>query len=390
MERFTNDDLKALVSLRESPCVSIYTATYPGGSEADPVRWKEQLNEAEKKLTASGMSAENAEGFVNRAREYLKVKEFWRDTSSGLATFLSDGLMRLYRLPAQFPNQVTVGPRYEVKPLLPWVNGDGRFYVLALSQNQARMLDCTAHSVQRTNVPGMPANEAEARRTHDRDEPLNYHTHKAGGGQGMQAVYHGQGVGIDDRKDELLHYFQRVDRAVHEFLSNNNSPLVLASVDYLAPIYQSANKYPHLIEAHLKGNPDHLSDQELHDRVWPLVQPRYQERAATAIANYEQFRGTGRTTDDLTQLLPAIHRGEIETLFVVKGREAWGRFDPASSKVEQTPANKAGSEELVNLAVNEAIRFGRTIHLVEPGKAFEGVAMAGMYFVPMNKHGKRP
>lgn len=388
MERFSVQDLKALISSNESPCVTIYTATRPGGSEEDLVRWKGQLDEAEQKLTALGMSAENAAEFINRPREFLKVKEFWRNTGEGLVLFLSEGLMRLYRLPVRFPNQVSVGPRYEAKPLLPWVNNNGRFYVLALSQNQARLLEGTAHSIQRLEVPGMPANEAEARRAHDRDEPLNYHTHKGGGGRGMEAIFHGQGVGIDDRKDELLQYFQRVDRAVHEFLSNNHSPLVLATVDYLAPIYRSANKYPHLVDTHLKGSPDHLSDQELHDKVWPLVAPNFQKRTADAVAQYEQLRGTGRTTDDLARLLPAAHRGEIETLFVVQGREAWGRFDPNAGAVEQLAADKPRAEELVNLAVTDAIRLGRSIHVVEPGKAFNGVAAAGMFFVPMNKHGK--
>jgi hypothetical protein len=388
MDRFINEDLKTLLAQSQGPCVSIYTPTHRGGAEADPILWREQLNEAEQRLMAHGLSPDDAAAILGKARSYLKEPPFWKMTGDGLALFVAPGLMRAYRLPFSFTNQVVVGPQFEITPLVRWLNRDGRFYILAVSQNHVRFLEGTAHTIQRLDVPGMPASEAEARRTHDRDEVLNLHSHPVGVGGAMQAIFHGQGVGIDDRKDELLHYFQQIDRSLRPILDGNRSPLVLATIDYLAAIYRSANKYQHLFDEHLKGNPDRLSDQELHDKIWPMVAPIFQEASNKAIATYQQLRGTGRTVDDLKQLLPAVHRGEIETLFVVNGRQSWGKFDAKTGAVEQTTPDKPGAENLVNLAVSDAIRLGRTVHVVEPSDPFNGLALAGMYFLPLAKHGK--
>ncbi len=388
MDRFVHDDMTAVLKAQDGPCVTVFTRTRHGGSQEDPIRWKAQLNEAEVRLTASGVPAANAEAIIDRARKHLQESEFWKSTSEGLVLFLANGFERLYRLPVKFENRVFVGPHFHIKPLLPWADADGRFFILALSQNHVQLFEASAHSIHRVPVSGLPANMAEARKTHDRDEPLEFHTHPASIGRAFEAVFSGHGVGIDDHKDELLHYFQQIDRAIHPALVNGKAPLVLATVDYLVPIYRKANKYGHLFEPHLKGNPDRMSEQELHDRIWPLVAPVFRMNTSRAVAQYRQLEGTGRTTKDLARLLPAVHRGEIETLLTVDGREAWGQFDGVSGHVRELPATAANAEDLANTAAVEALRHGRTVHLVEPIDFPDGAAVVGIFFVPMAKHGK--
>ena len=41
-------------------------------------------------------------------------------------------------------------------------------------------------------------------------------------------------MGVDERKDELLRYFQHIDRGLHALLREETAPLVLAGVEYLA------------------------------------------------------------------------------------------------------------------------------------------------------------
>jgi Bacterial archaeo-eukaryotic release factor family 7 len=388
MDRFDHNDMTAILKAQHGPCVTVYTRTRHGGSKEDPARWKEQLKMAEERLIASGVPTAHAATMIDRARKHLKDDEFWKHTSEGLVLFLTNDFERLYRLPVKFENQVFVGPRYQIKPLLPWADADGRFFILALSQNHVQLFEASAHSIRRRPVPGLPANMAEARKTHDRDESLEFHTHPASIGRAFQAVFSGHGVGIDDHKDELLHYFQQIDRAIHPTLVNGKAPLVLATVDYLVSIYRKANKYAYLFEQHLKGNPDRLSEQELHDRVWPLVAPLFHMNANRAVAQYRGLDGTGRTTKDLAQLLPAVHRGEIETILAVAGREAWGQFDGVTGRVRELPATAAGAEDLANTAAVEALRHGRAVHVVEPIDIPDGAAVAGIFFVPMAKHGK--
>src|SRR5262245_18789208 len=240
MDRFTRTELTSLIDPRSTPCVSLYMATHRGGAEADLVRWKDQIAEAERRLVDQGMRSPDARDFLAGVRGLLTDKRFWNGVSEGLSAFVTDGSMRSFRLPLPLPNQVVVGRRFHVKPLLPWVEDDGAFHILAISQNQLRVLRGTAHSVHAVAVPNLPANRDEARAEHDRDEVLGYHTAHTAGGRGMTATFHGQGVGIDDEKTELLRYFQKVDTALTAAIGADNNPLVLATVEYLAPIYRKA------------------------------------------------------------------------------------------------------------------------------------------------------
>jgi hypothetical protein len=388
MDLFNRAKLKALVELRQQPCVTVYTATHRSGTPEDIIRFKEQLNEVERRLIGQGMRSPDVKEFLAPARAYIDDADFWKKASDGLVLFLAPGTLQVYRLPLQFANQVFVGKCFHVKPLLQWVSDDGRYYILAISQNHTRLLEATAHSVHRLKVHGLPESEAEARKSHDRDESLQFHAFPAPVGQSFQAVFNGQGVGIDDYKDEIFHYFQEVDRAIHHKLSNERSPLILATVEYIASIYRKANKYPQIIDSIVKGNPDRVTDQELHDKAWPQVAPLFKERAERALGRFRQLAGTGRTTNNIQELLPAARRGEIDMLFVVGKRDAWGKYDPESDKVQEMAADQEGAEDLVNLAVTYALSHDRQVHAVEPDAAFTGAAVAGTYFAPMNKHGK--
>src|SRR5262245_17949923 len=109
--------------------------------------------------------------------------------------------MRLFRLPISFPEMAVVGSQFHVKPLLPMLSGDGRFYVLAISQNAVRLLQGTAWSVHDVDLKGVPQNLSQALQFHDRDEPLMYHTRPSGGLGSWAAIFNGQGVDVDTAKD---------------------------------------------------------------------------------------------------------------------------------------------------------------------------------------------
>jgi hypothetical protein len=210
-------------------------------------------------------------------------------------------------------------------------------------------------------------------------------------------------VGIDDSKDELLHYFQKIDRALHPLLKEEKAPLVLAAVDYLQPIYRQANTYPHLVEQGAEGNPDRLSSRELHDRAWPLVQPLFAAAQQRAAAQYRQLAGTGRASGELEAVVAAACEGRVETLFVALGRQVWGTFDPTRGRVEQhtsplpmSPAGETGGAvgfgdvDLLDLAAAHTLRHARAVLAVEPEQVPSGTEVAAIFCLPLAKHGKRP
>jgi hypothetical protein len=403
MDLLTHADLQTLLTKPQAHCVSLFMPTHRGGSEEDPIRWRVHLQEAEGRLVAAGLRAADARPLLEPARQLLDNGSFWKNQGDGLACFLATAhptlspeekargkvFMRLYRLPLAFADLVVVGSRFQVTPLLPLLTPNGRFYILALSQNAVRLLQGTRQRVSEVDLRRVPRNLAEALRTHDRDEPLTFHTRPTSGGT-WGAIFSGHGVGIDDKKDDLLRYFQQIDRGLHAVLHEERAPLLLAAVDYLQPIYRQANTYGHLLAKGIEGNPDRWSNQELHDRAWALVQPTLDPAPQKALAQYRQLAGTGHTVRGIQEVVLAAFAGKVETLWVAASRPCWGRFDPDTQRVEEHAQPQPGDEDLVNLAAVAVLGHRQTVYAVEPGQVPDGGPVAAVLHGPLPRHGKRP
>ena len=103
---------------------------------------------------------------------------------------------------------------------------------------------------------------------------------------------------------------------------------MLAGVDYLASIYREVNSYSNLLGEGIIGNPELLSPEELHTRAWNLIQPRFQKAWEDVISQYKQLAGTGRTSQEIAEIVPAAAQGRVEKLVVALGVQVWGSFSP--------------------------------------------------------------
>lgn len=387
---FNRDDLKSVLADHSSPCISLFMHAHRGGAEQDPIRWRKQLVEAEERLVEAGWRAAEVRDMLAPGRRLLEDNTFWNNQSDGLAAFLAPGFLRLYRLPLTFKDLVVIGDRFHIKPLLPLLSGNGRFYVLALSKHTVRLLQGNHYNISEIDLKGVPQNLSEALLTHEAKQPFSFYGRRAGEGPGSWGgIFHGHGVGIDDTKEELLHFFQKVDKGLHLVLRKEKAFLVLAAVDYLQPIYRQANTYPHLLERGVEGNPDRLDSKELHERVWPLVKPHFEEAQQRAAAQYRQMSGTGYTSDDLEAVVAAASEGRVETLFVALDRQQWERFDPSTGRVEQHDKVLFRDVDLLDFAAAQSQSHGRTVYAVKQEQVPSDTGVAAIFCHPLSKHGKQ-
>jgi hypothetical protein len=385
MDFLTKQDLRRLLEKRSGPCVSLFMPAHRRPSEQDPIRARNLLRLAEANLVAAGQTAEFAESLLRPVQKLIADKAFWTHQSDGLAWFLAPNFLQVFRLPVRFSEQVVVGSQFHLKPLLPFLAADGRFFVLALSQNSVRLYQGTAQTFDKVDVNKAPASFEQAMRFHDRDEPLQFHTRPAPGG-GWATIFSGQGVGIDDHKSDLLSFCRQIDLGLHDLLRTERAPLVLASVESMWPIYWQANTYPHLLEQGVAGNADRLSDEALHERAWAIVRPHFQQAQKNAAALYQQLAGTGRTTDDVAQAVSAACQGRLEMLFVAADREQWGTYGPLGSDVVVHNSKLPGDEDLSNVAAMNTILRGGVAYAVPADALPGGKSIAGVYWLPLAKH----
>jgi hypothetical protein len=371
MDALTYDTLKSLHEATEGPCVSLYQPAHRSMPEVqqDPIRFKNLLGDAEDQLRERGLSPEGAREFLAPAARLLEAPMFWEYQSDGLATFLAPGFFKTFRLPLSFGETVFVGERFHLKPLLALFSGDGRFFILAVSANDARLLQGSRDGVAELPVEGMPEGMKKALGYDALQKQLQYHTRAPARGGRREAQFHGHGAPDEDVKDDLRTYFRRVDEALRGVLAGERAPLVLAAVAYLHPIYRDANTYGHLYDKGVEGNPDERSAEELHRKAWELVAPAFRKPQEEAAARYLALRGRGseQARDDVAAIVPAAYQGRVETLFAAVGVERWGAFDPASGTAVEHGARQPGDADLLDLAAVETLTRGGTVYVVEAG-----------------------
>ena len=361
-------ELRTLMQKRAEPCLSIYLPTHRAGPETqqDPIRFRNLLAETEKRLLANGLRLPDAKQLLEPAEQLLDDADFWRRQSDGLAVFVAPEFFRFYTLPIDFEELLITGNRFHVKPLLQMFSYAGSFYVLALSQNSLRLYQGTQHSIAELFPSGIPESLDDALNEHDPQRQLQFHTGGSAGSANQGAIFHGHGGGADESKDRILRYCREIDRGLHPLLKDEEAPLVLASVDYLLPIYREANTYAHLIDETISGNPELLSADQLHERAWKIVKPHFQKAEDEAIARYYQLAGTGQTSNRIKEVIQAATGGRVASLFVPVGVQKWGTIDSDNHTVESHEEAQAGDEDLLDWAAIRTLENGGEVFAVTP------------------------
>ncbi|MCH5373256.1 MAG: hypothetical protein JJ992_04725, partial [Planctomycetes bacterium] len=283
---------------------------------------------------------------------------------------VTEGVFDRFRVPISLDEEVIVNQRFQVKPLLPLMNSNDDFCLLAFSQNRIRFFEGGQSGLRESSVEGMPENMAKALNYDQIYRGAQVHSGQRGSDYGKQgAVFHSQNGERDISKEDLAKYFRMIDAALHPVLRERQTPMILAAVQYLLPIFRDVSTYPHIAREEVAGNPDHVSEHDLYARTWPIVETWSEAGRATAAAKYSQLAGTGKTADDLRQILPAACQGQIEALFVDRGAHRWGSFDARTNEVHLNGDTVgATSDDLLDLAAVQTLSNRGTVYSVEADK----------------------
>ena len=380
MDRITLDQLRqTFVDRHPGWCVSLYMPAHRAGRETEqnPIRFKNLLRRVEERLQAKGLRSTQVRDLLKEPQRLLQDPGFWRHQSDGLAVFVSEDLFRSFRLPMEFAELTVISDRFHVKPLLPFLTSDSTFHILALSHKQVRLLEGTRHTVDEIDLENLPASISDTFPDGFPERQLQFHTGTASGSGNRPAMFHGHDIG-NDIKERIRQWFRTVDQHVRDFLPNGPSPLVLAGVDALFPLYKEVNTYSHLMEEGIPGNPEGMKPEELHGKAWAIVEPVFAEEREAGSARYRQLAGTGQTTTDVTEAALAAQHGRIDLLFVAVGVQVWGRFDMENDRVFTYETPEPGAEDLLDFTAIQTLVKGGTVYAVQPKEVPDRMPLAAV------------
>ena len=386
MDVLTRTDLRELVERDGKWHVSVYMPTHRAGRDQQqgPIRMKNLMGEAEKKLLEFGVRRPEVEEILRPAEDLLIDRDFWQHQGDGLVAFLAEEYSKFYRLPGRFDEMAVVSNSFYVKPLLPLVNGNGDFYVLALSLNKIRLFHASRDTFEEVELKDMPTNMDEALRIEDPQKNLGFHTDTqntvAGTGGERPAIFYGAGV-EDNKKDDILRYFQIVNDGLGRQFEDQSTPLLIAGVDYLHPLFRNANSYRNILEQGVIGNPDRQNVNELHAQAWKLVEPLFMKTQQEALDRFAELHGQqkGLASSDLEPVVRAAVGGRVETLIVPLGVQRWGRYDPETDSVRLDPEPTPWNEDLLNFAAVQTLLNSGNIYAVPQDQLPYQAEIAAIY-----------
>lgn len=367
MDIITTEKLQEILEKRSEFCISLFMPTHRAGRETEqgPIRFKNLLADVEERLLAKDLRASKVDEMLSAPRSLLEGTNFWQHQSDGLAVFFTADMFHLYRLPHSFKEMVFVADRFHIKPLLPILNSDGIFHILAISQNKIRLFEGTQHTVDEIDLAETPETLSESFPDDWPKQKFQFQTMGSSGSVGQAGGTHAHATG-SNIKQRLQKWFRTIDKEVASLLADTRSPLVLAGVDTLFPIYKEVNTYPHLVEDGIAGNPDTMKGMELHPKAWAIVKPFFTKEREAGMGLYRQLAGTGRTTADITEAVLAAYHGRVEVLYVALGVQVWGKFDPEKNEVQIREKPQSGDEDLLDFIAIQTMVKGGAVFAVSP------------------------
>lgn len=370
MTQLSRDQLEALLQAPEGLCISIFVPTERKGAETqqNPIRFKNQLRATEKELFDRGLEKPEVEELLEPLRKMVDDHEFWQHQEDGLAVFRSPDFLESYRLPERFDELATVKDHFYLKPLFPLFRGDGRFFILALSQKDVRLYRASRWSVGEVELgDDVPKSLLETVGEVIEEKHIQYHTGtRATQGQPRSPVYHGQGGGEkEDQKQEISQFLHRVDNGLKSYLGDRQDPLVLAGVDYLRAIYREASDHPNLLEEGISGNPEPMRAEDLHGKAWDIVRPVLLAEREADKERFHDLLGAEKSSSELDEVVPAAFDGRIETLFIARDQQRWGHFDQQSREIQLEEEPTDSNEDLLDLAAVRTYMTGGTVYALD-------------------------
>ena len=348
------ETMSQLLAKREAPCLSLYQPTHRSFPERqqDPIRFKHLLRELEDSLKQQGRG-DQAKALLKPFQDLMNDPDFWNSNRDGLAVFGAVDYFEVFRLQRSVPELAVANDRMHLKPLLRIAQSADRYQILAITLNSVRLFEGNRDGIDEVRLgDGVPKTleEALGRDLTEKGQtgfPQGY-SRASERGDPMQVESGGAG-----RQDEIdrdrERFFREVDRAILEHHSRKSRlPLILAALPEHQFHFRKLSHNEFMLSEGIESDASLLSHDELRQKSWMVVQPRYIKRLEGFINQYGVSHGQGLATDQLEQIGQATLEGRVATLLVEAERQIPGVVDKQQGKAVAVEDDTATTPDLLD------------------------------------------
>jgi hypothetical protein len=355
----TKKEFNRLLAYHDDPAVSIYVPTSRESDfQKDQLYLKNTLKEAGKKLEKKGMSSKEAHKFLVNAHLLMDDQEYWNHLSDGLAIFIGKDFFHKFELPLSFTEQVIVSDQFYLRPIMPMMSGEGRFFLLALSQNEVKFFEGTKYSITPVIIDDLVPQDMESILIDaGAKESLQHHS-----GGGISAIFHGQGRTTDDDMKNVRKYFRQIDKGLMTMLHDESAPMIIAAVDHLVPVFKDISEYDNIVHENISGNPEDASPVDLHERAMNILKTFQEGKKDEIKNNFNELLSSDQASFSIIDIVKSAHEGKIEHLLLNKDYQNWGTYNPSKRLVTVHEEQQSDSKDLLEIAARYTYQHGGTVY----------------------------
>lgn len=365
----SRDQIEQLLAVESPLSVSIYVPSTPIGAqvEASRLEFKNLVKEARTQLEQSGAPSNQVQAITDELDDIVEDDDFWSEQSRSVAVFATPELCVTYRLPNRLPQEVEVGDRLYVKPLLRAITFPQAGYVLALAAGSVRLIEFAADGPsQVVKVPDLPESAASA----------------AGKSSLSDRAPIRRIQGAEGQKLRLMQYARKVDRALRPLLAGLDLPMVLAAAEPIASVYRQVNSYPHLLPTGVPGNPEQVQDENLVASARQIVDDQHRRDVQNLNERIADLENSGRSSADLSALAYAATHGLIEILLVDLEQRVPGEVS-GDGRIQFADEDDHRSYGIVDEVARRVLRTGGNVIAVRGNEIAAGQPAAGILRHPI-------
>lgn len=383
MEKLNKESYEDLINTENDICISMYFPTFKIGADIkqNAIRFKQRVREAEDKLYKLNLTKDEVELILKPASNLVDETKFWQNQDESLAVFIEGENIKYYPIPFEVKEKTVLGTRFFTKPLIPLITGDEEYFILAISQNENRLFKASKQNIEQVEMKNAPKSVEDMKQDDDPKSglPIRIASSEAGNSLVYNNTTQGQAPENDFNRKEMTRYFRAIDESLEKY-KKKNTPLILAGVEYLIPIFREKSKYPNILDDYIRGNPEILDAKDLHKQSWEMIEDKFVKIQQLAEEKYLQYKGqnNGLSSNSLSKILTQAYKGQIETLFISEGLEKWGKFMPYKDKVQIFNDEKFDSEDLVGMAMELTQSRGGTVYTVPQEKVPDNEEIAAV------------
>ncbi|TVR85240.1 MAG: hypothetical protein EA416_17185 [Trueperaceae bacterium] len=382
MQHFGFERLRELLEHHAPPCVSIYQPTHRHhpDNEQDPIRYRNLVREAEKRLREA-FDGPEVDAIVERLERQGQDRAFWNHRTDGLAVLASPERFALVELQRSVTERVVVSDSFHVKPLVRALQSADRFTLLALTRHEARVFEGNRYALDEIELPDVPLTLTEAL-GEERSEPhLTVASYgMKGGGAGDAAMHHGHGGRDDEVDTDTERFFRHVDRAVSEHVSKPTGlPLLLVALKEHHTPFREVSHNAFLLEGGVEGNPEAFDLDTLRTKAWSALEPFYLGRLAELSDRFGSARARDQASDDVKEVARAATQGRVKVLLVEADRQIPGRVGASSGAVEPGGASRTDASDVLDDIAEAVLRTGGEVVVVPAERMPVETGVAAIY-----------